>query len=103
MLVVSGQRVLGMDLFDSPATLAAVGSRLADAYFMDAIRDDKAAPPPDPEAARQFIVRVAECARPRVPALGLGEELEIAGAGIVGSALLYGDKICHLAAFSDID
>jgi len=27
--------------------------------------------------------------------------LEIAGHGVVGAALLYDDKVCHLAAFAE--
>lgn len=36
-----------------------------------------------------------------MPALALGDELEINGNGLVGAALLYDGRLCHLAAFSD--
>ena len=51
--------------------------------------------------AQGFINRLSGAAKPRVPALALGEELEITSDGFVGAALLYDDKICHLAAFGD--
>ena len=103
VLLASGERVLGMDLFDSPKTLSAIWKRLSDAYFFEAVRDGQEKPPSSRDLALDFLAHVAERARPRVPALGLGEELEIAGNGVVGAALLYDDKVCHLAAFTDAD
>jgi hypothetical protein len=92
-----------MDLFDSPKTLKTLWNRLSDAYFFDALRDPAAAPATPPEQARQFLDRLGDSAKLRVPALGLGEELEIARDGIIGAALLYDGGLCHLAAFSDVE
>ena len=74
---------------------------MSDAYFFDALRDPAAAPPTPVDHAQRFIERLGSAAKPRIPALALGEELEIAGEGLVGAALLYDGGICHLAAFSD--
>ena len=90
-----------MDLFDSPKTFSAVWKRLSDAYFFDAVRNNQQRPRADRELASRFLAHVGQRARPRVPGLGLGEELEVAGNGVVGAALLYGGAICHLAAFSE--
>lgn len=49
--------------------------------------------------AERFVVRVADCAQPRTSALGL---LEIAGDGIVGTALLLDGNICHVSAYGDL-
>jgi hypothetical protein len=86
-----------------PTTLKTPWARLSDAYFFDALRDPAAAPPTPADNARQFIDRLGGAAKPRIPALALGEELELAGEGLVGAALLYGGRICHLAAFSDAE
>ena len=94
-------RIIGMDLFDSPTTLKTLWDRLSDAYFFDALRDPTAAPPTPADHAQRFIERLGSAAKPRVPALALGEELEIASEGLVGAALLYDGGLCHLAAFSD--
>ena len=51
--------------------------------------------------AGRFVEQVAVSARPRVPALGLGAELEIAGDGLVGAALLFSGNVCHVSAFSE--
>ena len=39
--------------------------------------------------------------KPRVPAWGLGDELEITGEGIVGAALLFSSQVCHLSALRE--
>jgi hypothetical protein len=101
VLVGRHDRIIGMDLFDSPTTLKTLWDRLSDAYFFDALRSPSAAPPTPVDHAQRFIERVGSAATPRVPALALGEELEIASEGIVGAALLYDGGLCHLAAFSD--
>ena len=101
VLVGRGDRIIGMDLFDSPKTLKTLWDRLSDAYLFDALRDPAAASPTPADRAQNFVERLGSAAKPRVPALALGDELEISGDGFVGAALLYGDGICHLAAFSD--
>lgn len=101
VLVGRNERIIGMDLFDSPATLKSLWGRLSDAYFFDALRDPAAAPPTPVDHAQRFIDRLGGAAKPRLPALALGEELEITGDGLVGGALLYKGGLCHLAAFSD--
>ena len=101
VLVGRGERVVGMDLFDSPQTLRTLWDRLSDAYFFDALRDPASASPTPVDHARKFVERLGSAARPRIPALALGDELEIASEGLVGAALLYDGRICHLAAFSD--
>jgi hypothetical protein len=101
VLVGRHDRIIGMDLFDSSMTLKTLWDRLSDAYFFDALRDPAAAPPTPTDTAQRFVERLGSAAKPRVPALALGEEMEIASEGLVGAALLYDDGICHLAAFSD--
>ena len=94
------EQILGMDLFDSPETFAALRGRLTDAYFFDAICDDTPAPPTCQPCAQRFLDRVSGAARLGSPTLGLGDELEIAADGLLGAALLYHGRLCHLTAFS---
>jgi len=101
VLVGRDDRIIGMDLFDSPTTLTTLWDRLSDAYFFDALRAPSAAPPTPLDHAQRFIERLGGAAKPRIPALALGDELEIIEEGLVGAALLYDGKLCHLAAFSD--
>jgi hypothetical protein len=103
VLVARDGRIIGMDLFDSPTTLKTLWGRLSDAYLFDALRNPSAAEPTPVADAQRFVERIGGAARPRSPALALGEELEITGEGLVGAALLYDGGLCHLAAFSDED
>jgi hypothetical protein len=100
IVVTRGNQVIGMDLFDSPRTFARQWDRLADAYLFDALRDERSMEPADSDVAPQFLDAVAGRGRLRESALGLGEELEISGGGMVGTALLYSGRLVHLAAFS---
>ena len=95
-----GERLLGLDLFDSPTTLRAIWPWLLEAYCLDAIRAGKQANPTPPEVANTTLKRLPSLAKPRVPALGLGSELEIANGDLVGAALLYEGRDCHLSAFT---
>jgi hypothetical protein len=101
VLLAKGTHVLGMDLFDSPATLQAMWDRLRDAYFFDALADNRKRRATSRKSAQAFLDHVAASARPRQSALGLGEELEIAGDNLVGGALTYSGQLCHVAAFSE--
>ena len=101
VLVGRNDRIIGMDLFDSPTTLKTLWDRLSDSYFFDALRDPHAAKPTPLDHAQRFIERLGSAAKPRILALALGDELEITGEGLVGAALLYDGGVCHLAAFSD--
>jgi hypothetical protein len=101
VLVAKGTIVIGMDLFDSPATLQAMWHRLRDAYFFDAIGETRKRRATARKSAQAFLDHVAACARPRQSALGLGEEFEIAGDDLAGGALTYSGHVCHVAAFSE--
>jgi hypothetical protein len=101
ILVGRCEKIVGMDLFDSPETFKTLWPRLSDAYFFDVLREDSPAPPTCQGCAQRFIDRVSGAARPRTPALALGDELKISGDGFVGAALLYDGGLCHLAAFCD--
>lgn len=102
VLMARGEEVVGMDLFDSPDTLQTLWERLSDAYFFDALRNHKRRDEASRKLARQFLQGIAARVKPRVPALGLGDELEIDGDRVVGGALLYSGRICHLAAFTEV-
>ena len=99
IVVARGDQIVGMDLFDSSETLSSLWKRLSDAYFFDALRNRRRRKKTAMELAGHFVKQAADCAKPRVPALGLGSELEISGEAIVGAALIYSGQICHLSAF----
>lgn len=102
LLVARGGTIVAMDLFGSPQVFDCVKQRLLDAYFLDGLRDQRQLRKSTPEDARRFLDRIVARACPRMPALGEGIELEIDAEEMVGGALLYGDQLCHLAAFDSV-
>ena len=60
--------------------------RLRDGYFFDALGDNRSRQATSRKLAQAFLDHVAASAQPRQSALGLGEELEIAGDDLVGGA-----------------
>jgi len=101
IVVAQGDRVIGLDLFDCPQTLTTLWTRLSDAYFFDALRNKRRRRKTNRRVVRELVEQVPNHCRLRTPTIGLGSELEIVGDGVVGAALLYSDRICHLSAFSD--
>jgi hypothetical protein len=49
--------------------------------------------------SKRFLSSLKKAARERFPAIGLGEDVRIAGETIAGSALVTGGKVIHPAAF----
>jgi hypothetical protein len=94
-----GGRILGVDLFDTPDTMHKLWKRIADAYFVEAVREDEEQPPTSPEAAKEFLTQVTEQLVPAAEQPDLGCELEVSGDELAGSALWHEGAICHLAAF----
>ena len=100
VLVGRHDRIIGMDLFDSPTTLKTLWDRFRTPICSMPcviLRLFRRRPS---TMRKKFIERLGNAAKPRIPALALGEELEITGEGLVGAALLYDGGLCHLAAFS---
>ncbi len=101
ILVGRRDRIVGMDLFDSPTTFKTLWGRLADAYLFEGLRGPGDAPATPSALAQRFIERLGNVARARVPALALGDELEIVDEGLAGTALLYDSRLCQLAVFGN--
>jgi hypothetical protein len=95
-----GGRILGVDLFDTPATMHKLWKRIADAYFVEALREDGEQQPASPAAAKKFLELVTERLVPAAEQPDLGCELEVSGDDLSGSALWHDGAVCHLAAFT---
>ena len=92
--------MISVDLFDCSSTFQASWDRLA-RVRLSTVREPEHPAPGSANATevRGFFQSVARHARVRTSASGLSEKLEIDGPGLGGSALLYADRLCHLAAF----
>jgi hypothetical protein len=98
VVVAIGGAVRGLDMFDKPSTLASYWDSLVAGYAIDALRAPSQTPSLDD--AEQFAVRVVTAADSPAPAVGLGREHLLAGAGVTGQALEWDGGVVHLAAFT---
>jgi hypothetical protein len=98
-LAASGGKVTGVDLFDAPDTMRKLWKRVADAYFVEAVRGDEEAPVASRERAETFLAAVAESLNPAANQPELGFELELAREDLAGAALWHEGAVCHLSAF----
>ncbi|MDZ7752648.1 MAG: DUF6569 family protein [Gammaproteobacteria bacterium] len=89
--------VVGLDLFDSPATLAAVQPKLVESYALDALDSHKReAGASDPQS---FLESATRARVETFPALGEGEDLRVRADGLAGGALVKDARVVHLCLF----
>ncbi|HYN78042.1 MAG TPA: DUF6569 family protein, partial [Lamprocystis sp. (in: g-proteobacteria)] len=92
-------RLVGLDLFDSPATLAATLGNLVESYALDAIDAANDAQVQTPEVARPWLKTIAAAKVERFAAIGEGEDWRLVDAGLAGGALVKDGRLIHLCAF----
>jgi hypothetical protein len=105
VLAIAGGRVLALDLFDRPATLASVWDRLVRGYAVDALA---VVEPPDREAdvlaARSFLTDVGAEANEATSheGVGLGIDVVLTSPTTVTNALTWDGAVVHLASFPSV-
>lgn len=92
-------RLLGLDLFDSPATLAAVLGTLVESYALDALDASPKTPTLTEADASAWLDTIAATAFERFPAVGEGEDWRFDGKHLTGGALVKDGRLIHLCAF----
>lgn len=96
IVCTSGNRVLGMDLFDSTDTMDLYLRPVVAGHALDASSPDGAM---DPLAAvREFLELVNDCEQDTGAGVGLGTEVLLRGP-VVGIGLEYEGSLIHLAAY----
>lgn len=90
---------VGLELFDSPRTLARSLAKLVQGYALDALDTTPQDAAPVPSAAADLLAAVGAAGIQRFPAVGLGEDLRLSGAGVTGGALVLDGRVVHLCAF----
>jgi len=89
--------VVGMELFDSAATLAKLMEKLVRSYAMDAIESEaRDAKPPVEEVVRKFLEDMKAAVIERFPAVGEGEQLRLESDSLAGAALLADEHLVHV-------
>jgi hypothetical protein len=95
---VAGGQVIGLDLFDHPATYGKLHGKLVRSYALDAMEH---APNPAARAedVHRFLKSIARCGRERFYVAGAGDSVRLSGEGIVGAALEDYDRCINHTAF----
>lgn len=93
-------RVVGLELFDAADTFRHNLPKLINSYALDALDyHTQLFPAPDRRDAEAFLEMLSDAAVTRYPALGLGEDLRLAGQDLEGAALVHEERLVHLIAF----
>jgi hypothetical protein len=93
-------RIIGMELFDYPATFGKLMPKLLRSYALDAI--EKRIPSrvaPSRRTAEALLQSVAEAKEEHYASIGIGEDLRLTGKELAGSALFAQGRLVHLTAF----
>jgi hypothetical protein len=95
-----GGRLLGVDLFDQPATLRRLWSKLVQSYALDALgHADAPAPLMSPAWVRRWLRRASRARAETFVSVGLGQDVRLWGERLVGAALVMEDWPIHLELF----
>ena len=93
-------KVVGLELFFSPDTLAKLLPKLVRSYALDAIEiPGTDSPPAPPDGAASFLRQVTTAQVQRFPGIGAGETLRLAAPCLAGVGLHAEGALLHLAAF----
>ena len=99
-VVMSGETAIGMDLFDSPETLAAIWPRLSRAYFLqDVAKEQAEGEAPSSDAVERFLREVDEAAEEPADPEQAHVHIDIASESHVGTATYFERELCHVAVF----
>jgi uncharacterized protein (TIGR02452 family) len=92
-------RLLGLDLFDSPTTLATVLGTLVESYALDALAASPETLTLTEADVNVWLGTIAATDFERFPAVGEGEDWRFDGQHLTGGALVKDERLIHLCAF----
>ena len=99
-LFASNGKVVGLDLFDHPRTLATALPKLVRSHAMEALRASPVAEVTPPDLAQAFLNQVSTAPHENYPAIGEGEDLRLENEALVGGGLEARGRLIHLCAFA---
>jgi hypothetical protein len=98
-LLALGGDQLCLDYLSRPATFARLYPKLLDGYLLDGL-EHLAQKPASQETLADFVRAIATLPQRRSPSAGLGDDLRLAGVGVVGSGLVAEEEVLQLSAFT---
>ncbi|HCY13949.1 MAG TPA: hypothetical protein DG414_08950 [Gammaproteobacteria bacterium] len=99
-LFAANGKVVGLDLFDHPRTLASALPKLVRSHAMETLRASPVAEVTPPDAAQAFLSQVSGAPAENYPAIGEGEDLRLESEALVGGGLEARGRLIHLCAFA---
>lgn len=98
-LLALGDTWLCLDYVSRPAAFARLYPKLLDGYLLDALErlDGK---PASVDQLREFVAAAGAAPMRRSPSAGRGDDVRVAGVGVVGSGLSLHDELLQLSTFS---
>jgi len=94
-----GSEIIGLDLFDQPATLTALLPKLVTSYALDAIEERHTAAAPPVVVVSRWLKALGSATGAASRGVGLGEDVRLSGPGLSGAALMFEGAVVHLSGF----
>lgn len=88
-----------LDYVSRPVAFARLYPKLLDGYLLDGLEHLNGKPARQ-ERLADFVAVISTLPQRRSPSAGLGDDLRLAGAGVVGSGLLVDEEVLQLSAFT---
>ncbi|MFI5460597.1 MAG: ARPP-1 family domain-containing protein [Isosphaerales bacterium] len=95
-----GGQIAGADLFDRPATLSKLWSKLVRAYALDAL-ETGLTETTTAEVVSRWVHSAAVARAEPFPSPGLGRDFRLEAPGLFGSALVVDDQAVHVELFAE--
>jgi len=104
MLVMVGDDIVGLDLFDNKETLKKLMPKLVRSFALDAIELNTSKKyQPRTEDAEDLLKKTATANKSMHPAIGDGKNLRLQSEEVIGGALSLGYQMIHLSVFRNDD
>ena len=101
LFAVAGQ-IEGADLFDQPATLAKLWTKLVRSYALDAMEmGEGEAPPVTTEDGSRWLQAAAGAESESYPSPGIGRGVRLETTALSGSSLVVDEQAVHLELFTE--
>jgi len=100
MLVMVGDDIVGLDLFDCTDTLQKLMAKLVSSFALDALEvNGEKAYQPNKEEAEKLLTNIIDANATSHDGVGEGENFRLQSKLIVGGALTFEGEVVHLTAF----
>jgi hypothetical protein len=94
-------KIAGADIFDKPETLRKLWPKMLKSYALDALEaQEEQAKPIDAENVRRWLHTAGQAKSESFKSPGLGEDVRLEGAEVVGAGLVVEDHPVHVELFT---